>query len=296
VSVEKVHAEDGPDWVELNGLRLLNRLNGWGTTDNWRVIRVDGGSFDIGGTSGWYLSGNDWGPCDGPSDPCGGQNFLGGNSNLVIDGDTIHDFRDTSEGAHFECLFITGTTGKVTIRKSRFYNCYSYAIFLQAWHELQNFSGSLLIENNWFGRTCCYGSPPRDRESAITFASARPVGNVLIRFNSFALGQAVTSEGGETPFNTRIVGNIIGTHWCLRGATYAYNVMRGGRCDRTDVRVPSLPYVNPSGDRDGDYRLTGRRRAADDRVAPVTADFRLGRDRDGDRRKAPRDAGADERP
>src|SRR5690606_19327284 len=147
-----------------------------------------------------------------------------------IDGDTIHDFRDTSPGAHFECLFITGTEGNVTIRNSRFYNCYAYAIFLQAWHDSHNFSGSLVIENNWFGRTCCYGTPERDRESAITFASARPVGNVLIRFNSFAPGQGVSWEGGQTPFNARVVGNILGARICVSGVSYAYNIILGGTC------------------------------------------------------------------
>ncbi|GIU94461.1 MAG: hypothetical protein KatS3mg012_0918 [Gaiellaceae bacterium] len=239
-------AVNGPDWIELNGFTLRNRLNGWGQADNWRVIGIDGGSFDINGPANWLLSGNDWGPCSSNTAPtCNGQNFAGGVSNLVIDGDTFHDFTITpGSGAHWECLFITGARGANVIRNSRFWNCETYGIYFSSFHSDHRYStGSWTVENNWFGRTCCFGSSPRS--SAINLGGSspgEPVQNVLIRFNSFAPGQTLVREGGPTGSNLRAVGNIFGARSCTTDVAYSRNLYPAGRCSSEDRLGPPYGY------------------------------------------------------
>jgi hypothetical protein len=240
-------ASNGPDWIELNGFTLRNRLNGWGQADNWRVIGIDGGSFDINGPSNWLLSGNDWGPCASNTAPtCNGQNFAGGVANLVIDGDTFHDFTITpGSGAHWECLFITGARGANVIRNSRFWNCETYGIYFSSFHESHKYStGSWTIESNWFGRTCCFGSQPRN--SAINLggsAPGEPVQNVLVRFNSFAPGQTLVREGGPAGTNLRAVGNMFGAAACVVEVAYVRNLFPKGRCSLEDRLGPPFGYA-----------------------------------------------------
>ncbi|GIV03677.1 MAG: hypothetical protein KatS3mg015_2507 [Fimbriimonadales bacterium] len=290
-------AVNGPDWIELNGFTLRNRLNGWGQADNWRVIGIDGGSFDINGPANWLLSGNDWGPCSSNTAPtCNGQNFAGGTANLVIDGDTFHDFTITpGSGAHWECLFITGARGANVIRNSRFWNCETYGIYFSSFHSDHRYStGSWTVENNWFGRTCCFGSSPRS--SAINLGGSspgEPVQNVLIRFNSFAPGQTLVREGGPTGSNLRAVGNIFGASGCVADVSYFYNLFRGGSCGQSGLTISEMPYVNGSDGAAMDYHLRSGS-PAERYVAPTSSDYALAIDIDRQSRTAPRDAGSDE--
>ncbi|GIU94460.1 MAG: hypothetical protein KatS3mg012_0917 [Gaiellaceae bacterium] len=291
-------AVNGPDWIELNGFTLRNRLNGWGQADNWRVIGIDGGSFDINGPANWLLSGNDWGPCSSNTAPtCNGQNFAGGVSNLVIDGDTFHDFTITpGSGAHWECLFITGARGANVIRNSRFWNCETYGIYFSSFHSDHRYStGSWTVENNWFGRTCCFGSSPRS--SAINLGGSspgEPVQNVLIRFNSFAPGQTLVREGGPTGSNLRAVGNIFGASGCVADVSYFYNLFRGGTCGQSGLTISEMPYVNGSDGAAMDYHLRSGS-PAERYVAPTSSDYALAIDIDRQSRSSPRDAGSDQR-
>ena len=44
------------------------------------------------------------------------------NRNILVDGVTFHDIRQSSLAVHVECLLVGGTIG-FTLRNSRFYNC-----------------------------------------------------------------------------------------------------------------------------------------------------------------------------
>ena len=185
-------------------------------------------------------------------------------------------------------MFTTGGTN-VTIRGNQFWNCHTYAIATgPRWYSAYE---NWTIENNWFGRTCCFGTNPRS--SAIHTGNAP---NLLIRFNSFAPGQTVVNESGGGAVNVRIVGNILGSRvtGCVTGATYVQNLQVGGGCGPTDQGISSAPYVSPSNIGDGNFHLLPGS-IADGFVTSTSADATLGTDKDGDRRSAPRDAGSDER-
>ena len=88
MTIEHIQNDGGPGWIEIRDFKLLGRMNLYRVHD-WRVLRIDGGSFDLVGTN-IFMSGNDWGPCaSSGAGSCEGQNFLSGsiaNSNIVIDG------------------------------------------------------------------------------------------------------------------------------------------------------------------------------------------------------------------
>lgn len=246
VSVQHIQAEGGTGWVELRDFKLLGRMNLYGVHD-WRVLGIDGGSFDLAGTN-ILLSGNDWGPCaSSGAGNCEGQNFMSGstgNANIVIDGDIFHDFKITGAGDHFECLFVNGSGGSIVIRNSRFYNCDTYGIYFTSFLAEHQYNGSITIENNWFGTTCCFGSNPRD--SAINLggvAPGGPVRNLLIRHNSFAPGQTLVREAGLAGSNIRAVGNIFGKSGsCLGEVTYELNLYPSTPCSPEDRRAPPYGY------------------------------------------------------
>ena len=222
-------------------------------------------------------------------------------SNLVIDGDV---FPMTSPSSRDRVL--TGNASSSTAQPGtsrfatrHFYNCETYALYFTSFVAAHQYNGNILIENNWFGRTCCFGSNPRD--SAINLGGASPGGNVrnlLIRFNSFGPGQSIVREGGGGGSNIRVVGNILGYigggTFCISDVSYAYNVWStGGTCGVGGVNVSPLPYVDPSTGASGNYHLAAT--TAIDNLVPQTADSDLATDRDGQGRTAPRDAGSDER-
>ena len=81
------------------------------------------------------------------------------------------------------------------IRNSRFSNCQTYAIYFTSFVAGHEYNGTITVEDNWFGSTCCYGSEPR--ESAINLGGAAPGGavrNLIIRHNTFVPGQTVVAE------------------------------------------------------------------------------------------------------
>jgi hypothetical protein len=289
----------GTDWIELRDFKLSTRLDVDGGANNWRVIGIDGGSFNIFGVSNWFLSGNDWGPCGTPTPiDCTSQNFTGHDvSNLVIDGDTFHDYTITpGSGAHWECLYVNGSLGSLTIRNSRFWNCQTYAIYFTGFHPLHRYAGSWTVENNWFGSTCCFGSNLRNSAINLGVDSSQGAGNVtnlLIRFNSFAPGQTLVREGGGGGVNIRAIGNIFGAAGCVSDVSYSYNVWITGACGQNASNAAN-PYVNPSDGAAGDYHL-GAPSTADNFVTPTGADYALSSDYDRQTRSAPRDAGSDER-
>jgi hypothetical protein len=208
-------------------------------------------------------------------------------------------------------MFLLGGTN-ITIERSHFYNCEIYDIFIQANgpHPIRR----VTIQNNWFGRTAQASGALRGSAVAIgQHKDSSLLTDVLIRYNSFAPGEALLDEDYvfERYRNVRAVGNIFGVAGndttnprggggfrnCLPSIAYDYNVWTSGSCGKhsRELGGGEMPYVNPSDGRSGNYRLSGPRTAADDFVAGTAPGAALGVDYDGQRRRAPRDAGSDER-
>ena len=243
VSVERINfgggfgSTNGPDRVTLKNVAVRKRVDLWGDVDHVRLENIDGGAFYVQGANNVLIKGGDWGPCDssGPSE-CRSQSFIAEDSranehtrNVTIDGAVFHDYVITAAGDHFECLFTTGGSN-VTIRNSRFDNCRTYGIATGArpWARYNNW----VIENNWFGRTCCFGTT--DRGSTILLGGDPPVSDTLIRYNTFLRGQGVVSEGGDVGANIRVVKNILTQAECLRGIRYNGNLFARGTCSTED--------------------------------------------------------------
>jgi hypothetical protein len=244
VSVEAIGFGDGigsknaPDRITLKNFTVRKHVNLVGDVEHVTLEGINGGGFFIQGVNNVRIRGGDWGPChsSGPSE-CRAPSFINEDSrlneytrNVTIDGATLHDYRITADGDHFECLFTTGGSN-VTIRNSRFYNCETYAIATGArdWATYKNW----VIENNWFGRTCCFGT--RDRSSAIMFGGDVGVSNMLIRFNTFIRGQGVVQEGHVVGGNNRIVNNILTQTGCIDRIRYRGNLFAGATCSTADV-------------------------------------------------------------
>ena len=281
---------------------------GYITLDDLRA-----GSFYVDGARHVTIRGGDYGDCGSADRRCegggpGSQNWIKddvGSSRTVdvtIDGATIHDYRLQPGPYHYECLFVLGGTN-VTIENSHFYRCELYDIFIQANgpHSIRG----VTIQNNWFGRTQQPSGAPRS--SAVVLAQhveSSALSDVLVRFNSFAQGQALLDEGFAFGRYThvRAIGNILGVDGsanCVPAVTYDYNVWLSGACGAHSRNLGGrpMPYVNPSDGAAGDYHLDGGPGStpADDFVAATGPDYSLAVDRDGRRRKPPRDSGADER-
>jgi hypothetical protein len=244
VSVENVGFGGGvgwtnaPDRITLKSFTVRKRVDLWGDVEHVTLERIDGGAFYIQGVNNVLIKGGDWGPCDssGPSE-CRSQSFVTEDGrlnehtrNVTIDGAVFHDYVITGVGDHFECLFTTGGSN-VTIRNSRFYNCRTYAIAAGAreWAHYDHW----VIENNWFGRTCCV-TGVGDRNSAIMFGGDVGVSNMVIRFNTFIRGQGVVQEGHVVGANNRVVNNILSQTGCIHGIHYSGNLFIGTTCSRAD--------------------------------------------------------------
>lgn len=226
-----------PDRITLEGLAVSKIVNVFGDVEHVTLKNIDGGAFAIQGARNLRVLGGDWGPCDssGPS-ACRSQSFIIEDRrlgeltrNVTVDGAVIHDYRVSAAGDHFECLFTTGGTN-VVIRNSSFYNCETYGIATGA-RDWARYDG-WLVENNWFGRTCCFG--PNDRDSAIVIGGPVAVANMTIRFNSFATGQSVVSEGGIAGPGLRIAGNILASVRCVPNARYSGNLVSRSGCGKDD--------------------------------------------------------------
>jgi chitodextrinase len=291
------YATNGPANLVLRGFSYTDSIQIWSDARNILVDGVNGGGFLVQGANGVTVRDSDFGPCNSsPPGQCERVFILDGRgagesptTDILFENNRIHDFVISAPGDHHECMFTTGGTN-VTIRGNRFWNCHTYAIATggRSYSDYDNW----IIENNWFGRTCCFGTS--DRGSAIVMGGPVPVSDTLIRFNSFGPGQAVVTEGASVGGNVRVLGNILGAKSCVPGISYSYNLTLGGGCSSTDRTVAQLPYVNPSVLGDGDYHLVPGS-AAEAFVTSTGADSSLAVDKDGSPRSVPRDAGSDER-
>jgi chitodextrinase len=291
------YSTDAPSHLVFRGFAYTVGFGIWGDASDILLDKLDGGGFFIQGVNGVTVRESDFGPCNSSPPGFCSRAFVNddrGNDptatrNVLLERNVFHDFRINVSGDHWECMFTTGGTN-VTIRGNHFYNCETYAIATGArpYSDYENW----MIENNWFGRTCCFGTS--DRSSSIVMGGSVPVSDMLIRFNSFAPGQAVVTEGGTVGANVRVLGNILGAKTCVPGISYSYNLTLVGACSSTDRTVAVLPYVNLSIRGDGDYHLIPGS-AAESFVTAGSVDANLAVDKDGDARGLVKDAGSDER-
>lgn len=319
-------ADDAPSHLVLRNLTApKQRVQVLDPARYITLSHLQAGSFYLDGAQHVTVTGGSYGNCGSEDAGCegggaGSQNWIKDDisgsrtSDIVVRGVTIHDYLLQRSGDHYECLFILGGT-RITVEGSRFYRCEIYDIILQA--NGPNPISGVTIQNNWFGRTEQQGGTLRG--SAVVLAQhsdSRPLSDVLIRFNSFALGEGLVDEGFAFGAYTgvRAVGNIFGTDGggttnpaggggfrdCLPAVAYDSNVWRAGSCGRNSrsLRGGPMPYVNTSDLGAMNYHL-GHAAIAQNAVRCASADCSLRVDIDGQRRPHPansaRDAGADER-
>jgi hypothetical protein len=288
---------NAPDNITLRGFAYTGIIKMWGNAKNILVDNVNGGGFLVQGATNVTVKNSDLGPCpsSGPG-TCSRIFVLDASkagepptTNVLFEGNTIHDFTITpGSGDHWECVFAAGGTN-VTFRGNKFWNCETNAMAIGPGGCACGTYLNWVIDNNWFGRTCCFGTSNRNTAVNITSNIL-----VLVRFNSFADGQTYVNEGGSSTPNVRVIGNILGSPGCTAGTVYQFNLIRGGTCGTSSLNIPALPYVNGSNQAAMDYHLIPNSPA--ERFVPLTSlDASLAVDKDGDPRAVPRDAGSDER-
>jgi chitodextrinase len=318
---------NGPDHITLRNMsesRPVGSQTGWviGHESNditWE--NIDAANFYIYSARDVLINGGDWGPCNADTG--------GGCSNSKIDQEpsyrtervtvsraTFHDYRiQPGSGSHFECMFIVGGRD-VTIRRSKFYNCEFFDIFVQYYQDLNfgrlsyNPLAGLTIENNWFAQP--YDGNGSLRPTSLYFSDRWHYGleNVLVRYNTLYggyVGLCGDSGGdctdGGVPINmsnVRSVGNLQSATWagCEAGVTHRSNVYVAGSgsrqaCDSSDRQLASWSLTRASAGSDLDYHLTGG--GAINSVTTTSGDATVGDDYDGQARSAGMlDAGADE--
>ena len=186
---------DGPDHLTIEGFEdwedPATRGSGgtceWamreGTSDvTWRGLRAC--NWYLVGVRNVSVVGGEWVSCatDGTD-----QNSCSNNkidfepphptTNVLVDGGLYHDYRIVrGSGAHFECMFIVGGWN-VSVRRSRFYNCSFFDIFVQYYNDLSfpkmsvtPYNG-LYFENNFLA--------PRSMSIQVNFARLRSSSPIL---------------------------------------------------------------------------------------------------------------------
>jgi len=293
---------NSPDHLTIRGLTYSGNIVMWGDATFITIENVSGGSVLIQGAQDITIRNSEFGPCPSTGGSCGRFFILDGfgegeptrTSRILVENNTIHDYTITAAADHWECVFTTGGTD-VTIRGNRIYNCDTYDLVMGDNGASAGFV-RWIIENNWFGDTCCFGgmrtTGGSSRESAVNLYALT---DAVIRFNSFAPGQKITNEGGGSVSNVRIIGNIIGASGaCAVGATYSFNLFTTGTGCGTSRATISVPYVNPSSASAMNYHLLAGTQA-EGWVTGTDSDYLLDVDFDGESRTEPRDAGSDER-
>jgi len=125
-------ATNAPDHVTFRGFAMPDGFAVDGDANYVTFDRIDGGSFYIGGGNQIKISNSDFGPCYSSGEPSCDSFFrqivianAGTSQNITLEGNTIHDFRLTGAGDHFECIRMDGVTN-LTFRGNRFFNCELY--------------------------------------------------------------------------------------------------------------------------------------------------------------------------
>jgi hypothetical protein len=224
----------------------------------------------------------------GPFWSCGGGSALvnstAGPDNYTIEDSYFHDFtiREDCPAAHLDCLHTFNELEGVTIRRSRFENCFHFGV-------LVNGASNVLIENNFFDGAEVYGFKLRGD----TDPDVEVFDDVRIHFNS---GDRIDlgSRGSNTLEDVVVENNAT-----TDGVTCRPEVAYGGNVSETAEACPGdhpppgaggLLFADPAA---GDFHVGADSPvvgAAFGSSAPAT-------DIDGEPRPGTgADVGADERP
>jgi hypothetical protein len=205
--------------------------------------------------------------------------------NILFEGVDFHDMTiSPGSDAHVECLQVWAVDG-LTIRNSRFRNCYHFDVFIQ---KLPGGAAStprnILLENNFMAQPLSSSGQPAVRFSD---THGESWANLTVRNNS-VLGRINLAT--RAPYaNVRILSNIAHRlDGVPGGIAVDHNVWYSGSKIGAHDRVAPHGFRNPSG---FDLHLVGGAAAIDSGHASHPGD-----DIDGQRRPQGRgpDAGADE--
>jgi hypothetical protein len=319
----------GADYVTVERMRTRVKQSEPGA-GNREGIFVGPGSHHIklarmvaGSISTWkadhvLVRGGRYGPCHAvwnASNVCD-NNKIDVSTNVTIRGAVFHDFRFDQScfggDCHWECMYVNGGRN-VTIKRSKFYNCALYDIFVTLSGDDARSMGHrrLRIQGNWFDtpwtETPSGGARARPHAVSLAWCQNSPNGyrDVYVRFNSFQRNTGIELDGNRSCVfeGVRVIGNMMGNASpCDNRVRYAYNLLSrallGGRCSSTDrIGANRLPYRRQASGAGFDFHLRRSKTAADNLVPRSVYGGCSGRDIDTQRRplQSRCDAGADER-
>jgi hypothetical protein len=194
-----------------------------------------------------------------------------GVSDWTIDRSTIHDSSLPQDSQnHTECIYAQGVVG-LSIRRSHFYRCAVFDVFVTMSQYSPEGSG-VTLENNLFEAPttfedkCCSAYSVLLRGAKPDDGNSPAIDDWDIRYNTFEGGLALGVPGANPigDGGLRVVGNaLLAGATCRDGATYEHNVYGGPTCSG-DAEVSSTPeqikagMVGPTGccRAGNDYRLT----------------------------------------
>jgi hypothetical protein len=201
-------------WHALEGsgeLTFRDVHTGWFFVDSVSRLRI------LGGTVGPADSVDSQIRAAGPASPAP--------RHVLIDGVTFRDFtarRDPSQ--HVECLQF-GAGEHVVVRRSRFFNCATHSIFINAWGgaRIRDFT----FEDNRFGRV-----PDGYYSLRVGRGDPGSTSDIKVRNNS----ATVTMQVDDGIPGVSFVGNLAPrSPWeCFSDQRYAGNVWSDTRCGTTD--------------------------------------------------------------
>jgi len=193
-----------------------------------------------------------------------------GVSNWTIDRSRFHDsVLPAGSGNHTECIYAQGVVG-LTIRRSHFYRCAVFDIFLTM-SEFSPEGSGVTLENNLFEAPTTFASQCCSAYSVLLRGGEPDDGNSPaiddwdIRYNTFEGGLAlgVPAANPIGPGGLRVVGNaLLAGATCREDATYTHNVYGGETCSG-EAEVASTAAQIKAGmvgptrccDAGNDYRL-----------------------------------------
>ena len=174
---------------------------------------------------------------------------------VIVRGNTFHDFDIVTSGDHFECLFVTGGTS-ITIEQNRFFNCETYDLLL-APRDWANFSG-LVVRNNSFGldlllRRSLGAAGPNSqlryshhRITGIGWAAQRRNYPKLLRHRPNARDRGRSRRGERTGEPRSLRCRELRARCCVQRKLLPGSSMRDTRRTRTPMRTCSATFDSDS--------------------------------------------------
>lgn len=230
--------------------------------------------FTVDDASYVFVVGGSYGPLFNQASHVNGCKDAAGNyaqgSHLALDGITMHDYRQTVQGAHMECIHFQASDNSVVVN-SRFLNCGQQDISFQTNLLVSSING-LLIQNNIFDAACSHAQPGDNcavvsggTTTFICSDTGERLANVSMRFNTLNGSPSFQPQQNCSMSGIALSGNILtgpSSSWaCSRiqsaGVSYSYNAFTnatGVTCGTGNVLgvLPSTTWVDPS---NYDYQL-----------------------------------------